>query len=83
MEKLETNLIKIDEVSKKLKEIDESSIDLKYGDTVFCSHFDDFDSIYLCKGTKENDTPENNNLINDSLKITGIYNLILSVLFFV
>lgn len=49
-----------------------TNIELKNGDIVFCSHFEDFNHIYLCKSSKST-TPENNNFIIDASKVKGNY----------
>jgi len=49
-----------------------SSIELKNGDTVFCSHFEDFNHVYLCKSSKHASS-ENNDVIIDFSKVTGKY----------
>ncbi|KAE9524914.1 hypothetical protein AGLY_014964 [Aphis glycines] len=40
-----------------------SNIELSTGDTVFCSHFEDFNQLYLCKSSKNNTIPENYSVI--------------------
>lgn len=47
-----------------------SNTELKSGDVVFCSHFEDFNHIYLCKSSK-NAIPENYCLVIDSSKEKG------------
>lgn len=50
-----------------------SNIEIESGDVVFCSNFEDFDHLYLCKGFK-NDTILNHfNLIMDSSNVKGKY----------
>ncbi|XP_026818102.1 uncharacterized protein LOC113557019 isoform X2 [Rhopalosiphum maidis] len=41
-------------------------IELRTGDTVFCSHFEDFNHLYLCKSSKNNTIPENYSMMIDS-----------------
>lgn len=49
-------------------------IELKNGDTVFCSYFKDFNQVYVCKESKNNSIPVNMNLIVDSSKLKGKLN---------
>jgi len=75
-ESIDKSVIENDNVLKippKLKTIEIiSSINFKNGDIVFCTNFEDFNHVYLCKSSK-NGTPENNCVIIDSSKVTGIY----------
>lgn len=43
-----------------------SNIELTTGDTVFCTHFEDFNHLYLCKGSKNSTIPENYSVIINS-----------------
>jgi len=48
-----------------------SNIELRTGDTVFCSHFEDFNHLYLCKSSKNNTIPENYSMMIDSKLAKG------------
>ncbi|XP_022168298.1 uncharacterized protein LOC111032328 isoform X2 [Myzus persicae] len=49
-----------------------SDIELRTGDTVFCTHFEDFNHLYLCKGSKNNTIPDNFSVIINSNMENGI-----------
>lgn len=51
------------------------NIELRTGDIVFCTHFEDFDHLYLCKCSKNNTKPENFSLIINSKMENGNYNI--------
>ncbi|XP_029347622.1 uncharacterized protein LOC100166817 isoform X3 [Acyrthosiphon pisum] len=48
------------------------NIELRTGDTVFCTHFEDFNHLYLCKGSKNNTIPDNYSVITNSKKTNDI-----------
>lgn len=54
-----------------------TNIELKNGDIVFCTYFENFNHLYLCKSTK-NTMPEISNFIIDASKVKGIIKYILS-----
>lgn len=58
-----------------------SSTELKSGDIVFCCNFEDFDHIYLCKGSKNNTKLEIRNVFTDSSKLKGKYHLIIEIIY--
>lgn len=49
-----------------------SNIELRNNDMVFCTHFEDFNHLYLCKGSKNSTILENYSVIINSTK--GNYN---------
>lgn len=51
------------------------NIELRSGDTVFCTHFEDFNHLYLCKCSKNNTIPDNYSMIINSKMINGKYNI--------
>jgi len=52
-----------------------SNIELKAGDIVFCTHFEDFNHLYLCKCSKNNIIPDNYSVIINAIKTNGNYNI--------
>lgn len=53
---------------------DQFSSELIYGDTVFCCHFEDFNSVHICASSSNDvNMPVNCKLIIDSSKVKGMY----------
>lgn len=48
-----------------------SNVGLKCGDIVFCSNFEDFNSVYLSKCSKNYTIPLNDSMIIDSSNLKG------------
>lgn len=48
-----------------------SDYELNNSDTVFCYHFEDFNQIYACKGSKNNVSPKNMKLFVNASKLKG------------
>ncbi|KAL4141977.1 hypothetical protein QTP88_004511 [Uroleucon formosanum] len=66
------NIIENETILINSPELVISNIELRTGDTVFCTHFEDFNHLYLCKGSKNNTIPDNYSVIINSEKTNDI-----------
>lgn len=74
------NIIENETILINSPELVISNIELRTGDTVFCTHFEDFNHLYLCKGSKNNTIPDNYSVIINSEKRNGNYNIVLEII---